>query len=259
MDVNRYERLKESGFDIGWLDDVYKNFNPKETGKYSMVITDLADLDIEPYNGMFIEQAYFDDASELNNIHRFFEGFGYVIKEVSSDQVIGQGIIDYSPFEEMELFTGQKWEISGVINNLKKEISEERKAELADILIGHTYEMCDEKDIYLVFAGIGFSNREIESNCEDLTIERKCQLYPDLINHLSEVCADEKDFVDILRNLGFTNEEIETERLMNYDVGPLATDIDSLISAAKKISEKGNRLELTVKSHNVSREEYQMI
>ena len=256
MDIQNFERLKESGYSVDWLTNVFNNFTPKEIGKYSMFITDVDDLSDDVATGIFIEQAYFDNPEELYNIHTFFEGFGYVMKEVSSDTVIGEGYIDYSPFDEMEAYTGEDWSISF---NYDKQITDIRKADLADYLISHLYEICNENDIYHVLCGIGFTKDEIDFDCQNLSIDRKCQLYPELINHLSEICRDEKDFVDVLRNLGFTNEEIETERLMNYEDGSLATDIDSLIDAAKKFSEKSRISDVSDKNYSVSRDEYQMI
>lgn len=259
MNINQYERLKESGFDIEWLDNVYKNFIPKETGKYSMLITSISELDDNPAEGLFIEKTYFDNPEDLYKIHNFFEGFGYVMNEVATGETIGEGIIDYSPFDEMESHTGQLWEIPDIMfHPAKEKMTNDRKAELADCLIAHLYDICSQNDLADVLKGIGFTDNEIDSECECISDARKCQLYPEMINHLSEICKDEKDFVDVLRNLGFTDEEIETERLLNFETGPLATDIDALITAANELRDKNTNSHISDKDYYVSREEYQM-
>ena len=255
MKRHRYKRLKELGVDIDWLNDVYNNFDPKSYGKYSMYITALNSIDDDPSRGMFIERAYFDIPEELYIIHSYFEGFGYVMKDSNSGELIGKGIIDYSPFDEMELYTGYAWNIPVVHKN--DYITDERKAELTDRLISHIYEICNETDVAEVLTGIGFTAREISTDCENIPQGRKCELFSLLINHLSEICSDEQDFIDVLKNLGFTDEEIETERLLNYDNGPLATDIDALIADAKRIQNTERPIKADKEYTGV--EEHQMI
>lgn len=108
----QYEKLKDAGYQEDFLNELRNNWHPKENGKYFIRITDSAELDTAPEDGVFIDCTHFETADELTNIHKFFEGFMYEISDVHTGKQIGAGIIDFSAFEEMEEYTGDKWEIN---------------------------------------------------------------------------------------------------------------------------------------------------
>ena len=102
MDKRKAKQLEKSGFDKIWLKDVVENFHPKRKGKYTMKIYDMERIDQEPDSGIYIETTCFDNERELSIIHHFFEGLGYVMTATETEEIIGQGIIDGSPFEEVD-------------------------------------------------------------------------------------------------------------------------------------------------------------
>lgn len=50
-----------------------------------------------------------------------------------------------------------------------------------------------------------------EETQEEISIPRKCELYNEMLNYLSELIDDEEDLYDTLIGIGFTPEEIEYE------------------------------------------------
>lgn len=102
MDKRKARQLEKLGFQKTWLKDVVENFKPKKKGKYTMKIYDMESIDQEPDSGIYVETACFDNERELSIIHHFFEGMGYVMTISETNEVIGQGIIDGAPFEEID-------------------------------------------------------------------------------------------------------------------------------------------------------------
>jgi hypothetical protein len=50
-----------------------------------------------------------------------------------------------------------------------------------------------------------------EENFGGVSVNRKCQLYNEMLNYISEIIDDEKELYNTLLNLGFTHSEIEHE------------------------------------------------
>ena len=73
---------------------------------YTIKIYDIEDLSQDPKDGIYIETTCFDNERELSIIHHFFEGCAYVMNITKTKEIIGQGIIDGSPFEEIDEFEG---------------------------------------------------------------------------------------------------------------------------------------------------------
>lgn len=109
MDIKTRNKLEELGFEKKWLDDIKKYWSPKTNGKYEMIITDIEDLSMDPRDGIFIERTTFSNDRELSEIHAFFEGNAYVMTDVKTGEIIGEGIIDGAPFDEMSDWTEEDW------------------------------------------------------------------------------------------------------------------------------------------------------
>lgn len=109
MNIRTWNKLERLGFQKEWLDDVKNYWGPKKHGKYEMLITNIYDLDDDPRCGIYIERTTFDNDRDLSRIHAFFEGCAYVMTDVETDEVIGEGIIDGAPFDEMEEWTETEW------------------------------------------------------------------------------------------------------------------------------------------------------
>jgi hypothetical protein len=110
MNFNRRNKLESLGFDKEWLDNVYKYFTPRKTGKYEIVITDIEHLDEDPRDGIPVEKTCFDTAEDLSVIHHFFEGNAYVLTIKETGEQIGEGIIDGAPFEECSYYETGEYE-----------------------------------------------------------------------------------------------------------------------------------------------------
>ena len=109
MKSKTIRKLEKAGFDKEWLFDVQTYWIPKPSGKYKMTITDIDCLCMEPEDGIFIEETYFDNYYELSIIHNFFEGNAYVMIDTTTGKEVGRGIIDGAPFKECE-----EWENNGL-------------------------------------------------------------------------------------------------------------------------------------------------
>ena len=109
MNINTWNKLEELGFEKKWLDDIKNYWKPKKNGKYEMLITSIDELDMDPRDGIFVEETTFDNDRDLSRIHAFFEGYAYVMTDVQTKEVIGEGIIDGAPFDEMEEWTETEW------------------------------------------------------------------------------------------------------------------------------------------------------
>lgn len=102
MDIQRMQELVKKGFDKEWLDDVMRLWEPNPQGKYTMRITNIEDLSDSPEDGEYIDTTRFSTAEELSVIHHFFEGCAYVLTKTDTGEQLGSGIIDFSPFDEVE-------------------------------------------------------------------------------------------------------------------------------------------------------------
>lgn len=190
-----YKELESLGFDKEWVDVVKDNWKGKTEGKYTMDIYAIDTIDDEPYTGKLITTTFFDTPEDLDEIHKYFEGFGYVMtKQLSSTPVfIGQGIIDYSPYEEMEAYTGEPWPINVDVekNNQSYAIPDERKLELYSSLIGYLYETIDDKKEFIsVLRDIGFTYNELKA--EGLLPEEKVSPLNTLIENAEKRVSPDK-------------------------------------------------------------------
>ena len=109
MNVRTLRRLERLGFKKEWLDEVKNGWTARKIGRYEMKIYDIEELDQEIETGTWIETTRFSDEAELNEIHKFFEGMGYVMTDTSTGEEIGRGIIDGSPFDEVSQVEGTRW------------------------------------------------------------------------------------------------------------------------------------------------------
>lgn len=112
MDKRKAKQLEKLGFSKMWIRDVMESFKPKKKGKYKMEIYDMEEIDQDPDEGIHLDTAYFDNERELSIIHHFFEGNGYVMYLTETGEIIGRGIIDGAPFDEVEEIEGETWEWS---------------------------------------------------------------------------------------------------------------------------------------------------
>ena len=161
-----YKELESFGFDKEWLAIVKENWVGKTEGKYTMDIYDIDEIDEYPSSGFFITTTHFDTSEDLDNIHRFFEGLAYVMADTITNETIGEGIIDFSPYEEMEAYTGEHWPIKVSYEKSKQSyvISDERKLELYSSLIGYIYETIDNEEEFVnVLREIGFTDNELKA------------------------------------------------------------------------------------------------
>ena len=109
MNIRTMERLERLGFYQEWLEEVKKGWTARKKGRYEMKIYDIDELDQEIETGIWVETTRFSDEVELTEIHKFFEGMGYVMTVVETGQEIGRGIIDGSPFDEVSQVEEKKW------------------------------------------------------------------------------------------------------------------------------------------------------
>lgn len=107
MNIRKMQKLEKLGFDQEWLDDVKFNFKPKKQGKYEIKIYHMDQIDEEPDTGIWIDTTRFSTDLELSIVHYFFEGLGYVMTLAETGEEIGRGILDESPFEEVD----EEWEL----------------------------------------------------------------------------------------------------------------------------------------------------
>jgi len=110
MDIQRMQELVKKGYDKEWLEEVMRLWKPNSQGKYTMKITNIEDLSDDPASGEYIDTAYFSTEEELSIIHHFFEGCAYVLTKTDTGEWLGEGIIDFSPFDEVE---EKDWEFLG--------------------------------------------------------------------------------------------------------------------------------------------------
>lgn len=145
MNLRTMKKLENLGFDSDWLLIIKNDWKPKKTGVFEMLITHIEDLDDNPAHGIFIERTKFDNAYDLSVIHHFFEGNAYVITDMRNGRRIGSGIIDYSPFEEMEEVTGTIWPITDRIAlDIQQESRCTRKESMINSLTRENNELREE-------------------------------------------------------------------------------------------------------------------
>lgn len=163
-----FNELKILGYDKDWIIHIKENWHGKDTGKYIMGIYTMDSIDDDPRSGYLITSTYFDTSEDMDNIHRFFEGFGYVMADTKTNETIGEGIIDYSPYDEMEAYTGELWKINirGEKANQTYVISDKRKVELYDSMLGYLTQLYDEEKLVDMLRSMGFTDAELET--EDL-------------------------------------------------------------------------------------------
>lgn len=109
MNKQTYQKLLQLGWDKKWLDNIRDNFHPKRKGKYEIKIFDIEELDQEPETGIYIDTACFDNDIDLSVIHHYFEGMAYIMRDKTTNEIFGEGIIDGAPFEECDDHEGLDW------------------------------------------------------------------------------------------------------------------------------------------------------
>lgn len=136
MNVRTYYKLLKENFDAKWLKDVKENWSPKKFGDYEITITCGEHIDSDPADGMFIDRTTFNNDKELSEILHFFEGFHYRMIDVATGKQLGAGILDESPFEEMEEFTGKEWSWYSYeqLQNMKEQKHKRRETYIEKII-----------------------------------------------------------------------------------------------------------------------------
>lgn len=109
MNIENAKKLIALGWDANEVDYIFCNFKPKATGKYKVEIYDIDDLGMDPEDGVWVDRAFFDNEIDLSVILYFCEGLAYVMTVAETGEELGRGILDFSPFEEMEEFEGIPW------------------------------------------------------------------------------------------------------------------------------------------------------
>lgn len=127
MNLRTMKKLEKLGYDKDWLLVLKNEWKPKKTGQYEMLITDIEDLGDDPRDGVFIERTRFNDDYDLSIIHYFFEGNTYVITDTATGAEIDSGYLNWSVFDFMEDYTGEKWDMaSREMLDVEKKLSKER-------------------------------------------------------------------------------------------------------------------------------------
>jgi len=127
MNLRTMKKLEKLGYDKDWLLVLKSEWKPKKFGQYEMLITDIENLSDDPRDGVFIERTRFNDDYDLSIIHYFFEGNTYVITDTDTGAEIDSGYLNWSVFDFMEDYTGEKWDMaSREMLDVEKKLSEER-------------------------------------------------------------------------------------------------------------------------------------
>ena len=143
MNIKTMKKLEKMGYNKDWLMVVKSDFKPKKNGYYKIEITDIENLDDDPRYGVFIESTTFCNDFDLSEILRYFEGFAYVMTDMTTMQSMGSGIIDYNMFDYMADYTGNQWELfSDKELDAEKKVAQERKESMIEAL---TREICELK------------------------------------------------------------------------------------------------------------------
>lgn len=145
MNIRTMKKLERLGYDKDWLLVVKSEFKSKKNGYYEIRITDIKDLSCNPRDGILIETTTFCDDFDLSEILRYFEGFAYVMTDMTTMQSMGSGIIDYSLFDYMEDYTGCKWDMfSAEEIDAEKNVNQARKESMIDKLTRENQELMIE-------------------------------------------------------------------------------------------------------------------
>ena len=110
MNLRTMKKLEKLGYDKDWLLVVKSEFKPKKNGYYEIRVTDIKDLSEDPRHGIFIDTTTFCDSHDLSEILRYFEGYSYVLTDLTIMKTLDSGIIDENLFDFMEDYTGYEWE-----------------------------------------------------------------------------------------------------------------------------------------------------
>jgi hypothetical protein len=104
MRADTYQQLRKTGLynHNDWLYNTKVNFHPKRKGKYKMRISDCADVSNDPEQGLYLDTACFSNQEDLSVIHHYYEGCAYELFYAETNQRISTGIIDGSPFDEVD-------------------------------------------------------------------------------------------------------------------------------------------------------------
>lgn len=141
MNIRTMKKLEKIGYDKDWLTVVKSEFKPKKNGYYKIEITDIENIGDNPKYGEFIEVTTFCNDFDLSEILRYFEGFAYVMTDMTTMKSMGSGIIDYNLFDFMEDYTGCKWDLfSNEELDAEKKVKQERKENMIEAL---TREVCE--------------------------------------------------------------------------------------------------------------------
>lgn len=141
MNIKTMKKLEKMGYDKDWLLVVKNEFKPKKNGYYKIEITDIESLDDDPRYGVFIEATTFCNDFDLSEILRYFEGFAYVMTDMTTMKSMGSGFIDYNMFDYMTDYTGNQWELfSDEELDAEKKVTQERKESMIEAL---TREVCE--------------------------------------------------------------------------------------------------------------------
>ena len=108
MHIRTLKKLERLGWDKTTLHYIRDNFAPKKSGKYKMQIFTLNHPAQPPEDGILIDTAFFSDEQELSLIHHFYRGNGYVLSLSETGKRISGGILNGSPFGEVEE-EGWRW------------------------------------------------------------------------------------------------------------------------------------------------------
>lgn len=145
MNIRTMKKLEGLGYSKDWLLVVKNDFKPKKNGYYEMRITDIEDLSSDPRTGVFIETTTLSDDFDLSEILRYFEGFAYVMTDMTTMESMGSGIIDYNLFDCMEEYTGHKWDMfSAEEIDAEKKVNQKRKESMIEALTRENQELMVE-------------------------------------------------------------------------------------------------------------------
>lgn len=108
MHIKTLQKLERLGWNPETLQYIKENFAPKKIGKYKLCVHTMNHAQQPPEDGLLIDTAFFSDERELSRIHHFYQGNGYVLYLAETDAKISSGILNGSPFAEVEE-EGWKW------------------------------------------------------------------------------------------------------------------------------------------------------
>lgn len=110
MDIRTMKKLEKLGYSKDWLLVIKSEWAPKKIGRYKMRITDIDYFGDHPDYGVYIDTTRFDSGHDLSVIHKYFEGYAYVVTDTETNEEFDSGILDTSLFDVMKEYTGEEWE-----------------------------------------------------------------------------------------------------------------------------------------------------